>query len=112
MATMTDRVQKPDADDAAAEASSAGLGSSPSTERTRTLSDEDAAKLWAEFRAGRVARCPRDLGAVALSVDGASKSYRLVCTDCGNASLWFGATPAGIHVRNIDDTLAPGRPDV
>jgi hypothetical protein len=107
---MTDRVQEPGSGNVTEQGSSE-LGGSPNTQRSRTLSDDDAAVLWEQFKAGSIARCPLDQGALALAVDGASKSYRLVCTDCGNASLWFEAYPTGIHIRNTDDTLVPGPPE-
>ena len=107
---MTDRVEPP-GENQASELGASEHGGSPSTERSRTLSDDDAAKLWAEFKSGGVARCPRDQGALALAVDAASKSYRMVCTDCGNATLWFETHSTGIRIRNADDTLAPGPPE-
>jgi hypothetical protein len=67
------------------------------------MSDDEVAKLWEQFKSGGVARCPRDEAPLALAVDGASKSYRLVCTRCGNASLWFEIGGSGIHVRSGDD---------
>jgi hypothetical protein len=48
---------------------------------------------------------------VALSVDGAAKSYRLVCTECGLASPWFGTTPTGIVFRTLAGTIPGGPPD-
>ncbi len=107
MVTMTDRVNEEGSD--AAEGSDPTA--SPSTERYRTLTDDEVTRLWADFQAGRVARCPREDGALALAVDASSKSYRLVCTRCGNASLWFESYPGGINVRGTDDTLTPGAPD-
>ena len=74
----------------------------------RTLRDEDVAKLWEAFKSGSVAPCPRDQAPLALAVDGTSKSYRLVCTQCGNASAWFETIKTGIYVRGAEDTLAPG----
>ncbi|MBL8605963.1 MAG: hypothetical protein JNL38_01530 [Myxococcales bacterium] len=68
----------------------------------------EVATLWAKFRAGDVVMCPKcDAGAFALAVDGAAKSYRLVCTTCGHASPWFGTTPTGIVVRGPAPTLVP-----
>jgi len=77
----------------------------------RAMSDADVAKLWDQFKSGGVARCPRDEAPLALAVDGASKSYRLVCTRCGNASLWFDIAPTGIHVRSGDESQNPGLSD-
>jgi hypothetical protein len=75
------------------------------------LSEEDVAKLWDVFKSGNVARCPRDEAPLALAVDGAAKSYRLVCTRCGNASLWFEIASGGIHVRNADEPPGPNLSD-
>jgi hypothetical protein len=69
----------------------------------RTLAEQEVTRLWEEFKDGGIARCPRDSAPLALAVDGAAKSYRLVCTRCGNASLWFEIGSAGIHFRNPDD---------
>jgi hypothetical protein len=44
---------------------------------------------------------------MALAVDGAAKAYRLVCTQCGLASPWFGTTPAGLVFRSAPATLNP-----
>lgn len=76
-----------------------------------SLSHAEVSSLWAKFRSGEVVPCPRckDHGAVALSVDGAAKSYRLVCTECGLASAWFGTTPSGIVFRSPAGTI-PGGP--
>ena len=71
----------------------------------RTLSDEEVAQLWQVFTAGDVAPCPRDGAPVALSVDGSTKSYRLVCTRCGTASLWFETAPAGIQDIALEVTV-------
>jgi hypothetical protein len=69
-----------------------------------SLSEADVTKLWDRFKAGFVVRCPRDEAPLALAVDGAAKSYRLVCTRCGNSSLWFETSGAGvIQVRNADE---------
>jgi hypothetical protein len=54
-----------------------------------SLEDEDLAALWKRFRAGEVVVCDRDHAQIALSVDGASRGYRFVCTQCGRASSWF-----------------------
>jgi hypothetical protein len=77
----------------------------------RALSEQEVARLWQEFRAGNVAYCPRDDAPLALAVDGSAKSYRLVCTRCGNASLWFEVGPGGVRVRNLDDAVEPGLSD-
>jgi hypothetical protein len=77
----------------------------------RTFDDEELSKLWEAFRSGGVAHCPRDKAPLALAVDAAAKSYRLVCTQCGSASLWFETAPTGIHVRSSDDSGAPGASD-
>lgn len=74
-----------------------------------TLSPAEVTSLWAKFRSGDVVPCPRDAASVALSVDGAAKSYRLVCTQCGLASPWFGTTPTGLVFRNPAGTI-PGGP--
>lgn len=73
------------------------------------LSPEEIAQLWARFKAGQVVHCPRDTAGIALAVDGAAKTYRLVCTQCGLASPWFGTTPNGIVFRNPPTTMGPGR---
>lgn len=75
---------------------------------TGALSQAEVTKLWAKFRAGNVVVCPRDEYSFALAVDGASKAYRLVCTECGLASPWFASTPAGIVFRQPSVTNAPG----
>ncbi len=72
------------------------------------LSHAEITQLWAKFRAGEVIACPRDAGGVALAVDGAAKAYRLVCTQCGLASPWFGTTPAGLVFRSPPTTMSPG----
>jgi hypothetical protein len=72
------------------------------------LSHAEIAQLWAKFRAGDVVRCPRDAAGIALAVDGAAKAYRLVCTQCGLASPWFGTTPNGLVFRSPPQTLSPG----
>lgn len=71
------------------------------------LSHADIAQLWTKFRAGEVIQCPRDAGGMALAVDGAAKVYRLVCTQCGLASPWFGTTPSGLVFRSPPQTLGP-----
>jgi hypothetical protein len=72
------------------------------------LSHAEITRLWAKFRAGDVVHCPRDGIGMALAVDGAAKAYRLVCTQCGLASPWFGTTPAGLVLRSAPATVAPG----
>lgn len=71
------------------------------------LSHAEITQLWAKFRAGDVILCPRDQRGMALAVDGAAKAYRLVCTQCGLASPWFGTTPSGLVFRSPPTTLAP-----
>jgi len=71
----------------------------PLPEEPPTLSDAEAVSLWETFKSGKVAKCPRDAEAMALSVDGASKCYRLVCTKCGIPSRWFSASPNGVTMR-------------
>lgn len=77
-------------------------------EDTSHLSHAEIAQLWAKFRAGDVINCPRDGIGMALAVDGAAKAYRLVCTQCGLASPWFGTTPAGLVFRTPSATQNPG----
>ena len=71
------------------------------------LSHAEVAQLWAKFRAGDVIYCPRDSVGMALAVDGSAKIYRIVCTQCGLASPWFGTTPAGLVFRGPGATLGP-----
>lgn len=71
------------------------------------LTQAEVAKLWAKFRAGDVIRCPRDQMGMALAVDGAAKAYRIVCTQCGLASAWFGTTPSGLVFRAAPATMNP-----
>jgi hypothetical protein len=78
------------------------------TPGSRTIEDREVAKLWEQFKSGGVARCPRDEAPMALAVDGAAKSYRLVCTRCGNASVWFEIGGAGINLRSGDDAANQG----
>lgn len=70
----------------------------PTVRRKIALSLEETRPLWDMFRAGGSVRCPSDAGSLALSVDGSS-AYRLVCTQCGTASSWFEAAPAGLRDR-------------
>jgi hypothetical protein len=71
------------------------------------IPNDDVVRLWARFRAGDVVPCPRDEASFALAVDGAAKSYRLICTKCGLASPWFGTTPTGLVLRGHTSTLVP-----
>jgi hypothetical protein len=80
-------------------------GSASEREGSPHLSHAEVAKLWAKFRGGDVIYCPRDSIGMALAVDGAAKAYRLVCTQCGLASPWFGTTPAGLVFRSPAPTL-------
>ncbi len=64
--------------------------------------------LWDRYRAGETAHCPRDGAGVALAVDAAAKTYRLVCTQCGLASSWFASGPSGLHFRTAAPTIGPG----
>lgn len=82
-------------------------GSSPP--ESPQLSHAAIAQLWAKFCAGDVIYCPRDAVAMALTVDGAAKSYRIVCTQCGLASPWFGTTPGGLVFRTAPPTLGPDK---
>jgi hypothetical protein len=77
----------------------------------RAMADEEVAHLWEQFKGGGAAPCPRDEAPLALAVDGASKLYRLVCTRCGKASLWFEITPTGLHVRSADEPPGAGISD-
>ncbi|MDB4942546.1 MAG: hypothetical protein JWP97_2080 [Labilithrix sp.] len=74
------------------------------------MSHADVARLWAKFRSGEVIYCPRDRFGMALAVDGAAKAYRIVCTECGLASPWFGTTPSGLVFRSPPPTVNPGGP--
>jgi len=71
------------------------------------LSHAEITQLWGKFRAGEVIRCPRDSAGMALAVDGAAKAYRIVCTQCGLASPWFGTTPSGLVFRSPPPTVNP-----
>ncbi len=73
-----------------------------------TVSNDEVVRLWARFRGGDVVPCPRDDSAFALAVDGAAKSYRLVCTKCGLSSPWFGTTPTGLVLRGHSTLLEDG----
>jgi hypothetical protein len=76
-------------------------------ESPNLMPDHCVPALWERFRDGGGATCPRDGALLALSVDGAAKSYRLVCTQCGIASHWFEATPSGVAMRSPATTLVP-----
>ena len=78
---------------------------------SHALSDADVVRLWDSFKMGAVVKCPKDDAPLALAVDGAAKSYRLVCTRCGNASLWFETTGGAIQVRNAEELPGPGADD-
>jgi hypothetical protein len=80
-------------------------GSSPP--ESPHLSHAEIVQLWTKFRAGDVIYCPRDHAGMALAVDGAAKSYRIVCTHCGLASPWFGTTPSGLVFRTPPATIGP-----
>lgn len=75
------------------------------------LSHAEIAKLWAKWRAQDVVPCPKDAYGMALAVDGAAKSYRIVCTHCGLASPWFGTTPSGLVFRAAPATVGPEAQD-
>ena len=60
--------------------------------------------LWDSFRTGGVAKCPRDGGPMALSVDGMGAAYRFVCVACGQASVWFEARITQVSIKG---TIAP-----
>lgn len=62
-------------------------------------SADELSRAWETFRSGGVVRCPADGSPLALSVDAAVGTYRLVCTLCGLASPWFEAGPAGLRLR-------------
>ncbi len=71
------------------------------TERIhRALTLDEVGPFWDRFRAGDVVECPADAGSLALNVDG-NNAYRLVCCQCGTASSWFEAAPAGIRLRTV-----------
>lgn len=62
-------------------------------------SADELGEAWAAFRAGRGVPCPVDGSPLALSVDASMGIYRFVCTQCGLASAWFEAGPAGLRVH-------------
>lgn len=80
-------------------------GGSPS--ESPQLSHAEISQLWTKFRSGAVILCPRDSAGMALAVDGAAKAYRIVCTECGLASPWFGTTPNGLVFRSPTATMSP-----
>ena len=58
--------------------------------RSRTIPAAEIHEYWARYRAGEVVDCPtKDGSSLALSIEGASKLYRLTCTRCGLSSRWF-----------------------
>ncbi len=58
--------------------------------QSRTIPSADVRELWERYRAGHVVGCPNNDGsALALSIEGSSKLYRLTCTGCGLSSRWF-----------------------
>lgn len=58
--------------------------------QSRTIPSAEVHDLWARYRSGHVVTCPTNDGsALALSVEGSSKLYRLTCTLCGLSSRWF-----------------------
>jgi hypothetical protein len=69
-----------------------------------SLSHAEVTQLWAQFRAGETILCVKDAHGIALAVDGAAKSYRLVCTKCGLSSPWFGTSPSGVLLHNLRAT--------
>ena len=74
------------------------------------IATEELVPLWETWRAGKTVPCPRDKGAMALAVDAAAQSYRLVCVTCGSASLWFETAPSGIQVRTGTSSFPAPRP--
>jgi hypothetical protein len=70
--------------------------------RERRFTQAELEELWAKFSSGAAALCPFDGFGLALSVDGGSKSYRLVCSHCGVASPWFMSSSDGIVLRAMD----------
>ncbi len=70
--------------------------------RDRRFTQPEIEDLWAKFRSGAPAHCPFDGFGLALSVDGGSKSYRLVCSHCGVASPWFTSSLEGVVLRAVD----------
>jgi hypothetical protein len=72
------------------------------TSDARPFKQADVEALWAAYRRGDMVACPRDAQNLALSIDGLSKEYRLVCTHCGLASPWFASTLDGIVLRTPD----------
>jgi hypothetical protein len=68
----------------------------------RPFKQANVEAIWAAYRRGDMVACPRDAQNLALSIDGQSKEYRLVCTHCGLASPWFASTPEGLVLRTPD----------
>ncbi|MFO0667876.1 MAG: hypothetical protein U0174_28240 [Polyangiaceae bacterium] len=60
---------------------------------------EEIEPLWTLYRTGEAGRCPRDGGNIALAVEGSSRAYRLVCTQCGISTPWFEPTKNGVVVK-------------
>lgn len=81
--------------------------SGSSSEANHQLDGEGLQETWTAWRSGKVVTCASCKGHIALSVDSASVSYRLMCTDCGHCSTWFEA-PAG-RIRLPSVTLAEGQ---
>ncbi len=67
--------------------------------RPRTFSQDDVEALWAAYRSEVAPGCPVDGKNFMLSIDGTTKSYRLVCACCGLATPWFVASPDGVVLR-------------
>ncbi len=72
-----------------------GTGTLADDAAIKPISAEELAPLWGAWRGAGAVLCPRDLGPMALAVDGVSHGYRLVCVRCGAASPWFEASPSG-----------------
>ena len=80
----------------------------------RPFSQDSVEALWSAYRRGDMVGCPLDAQNLALSIDGTTKSYRFVCTQCGIASPWFMSSPDGIVLRAVDPRemgLADGQLD-
>lgn len=60
----------------------------------------DLRLTWESWRKGGVISCRGDGAPVALAVDGTVSTYRFICTECGNSSPWFEASPRGLVVRD------------
>lgn len=59
----------------------------------------DVAKVWERFKSGDLVGCPKCDGSMALAVEGSSKSYRLVCTQCGTSTPWFEPSGADLILK-------------